>query len=117
MELMREGNKAWGKASAGAGAFILQRKVGMICTLFTVQNSKEGIFLRYRYEFKRTAVGLYRQGKWADTPSGVKEQSFHATCAIQDSIHVFSLVHKYVSKILGTYHYGIATNEVLNPKI
>ena len=27
-----------------------------------------------------------------------------ATCKIQDSIHVFSLVHKYVSKILGTYH-------------
>lgn len=27
-----------------------------------------------------------------------------ATCAIQASIHVFSLVHKYVSRILGTYH-------------
>ncbi len=27
-----------------------------------------------------------------------------ATCAIQDSIHVFSLVRKYVSRILGTYH-------------
>jgi len=27
-----------------------------------------------------------------------------ATCAIQDSIHVFNLVHKYVSRILGTYH-------------
>ena len=27
-----------------------------------------------------------------------------ATCTIQDSIHVFSLVHKYVSRILGTYH-------------
>ena len=26
-----------------------------------------------------------------------------ATCAIQDSIHMFSLVHKYVSRILGTY--------------
>jgi hypothetical protein len=29
-----------------------------------------------------------------------------ATCAIQDSIHVFSLVRKYVSRILGTYHGG-----------
>ena len=30
-----------------------------------------------------------------------------ATCAIQASIHVFSLVRKYVSRILGTYHpYG-----------
>ena len=26
-----------------------------------------------------------------------------ATCAIQDSIHAFSLIHKYVSRILGTY--------------
>ena len=26
-----------------------------------------------------------------------------ATCTIQDSIHVFRLVHKYVSRILGTY--------------
>ncbi len=26
-----------------------------------------------------------------------------ATCTIQDSIHVFCLVHKYVSRILGTY--------------
>ena len=26
-----------------------------------------------------------------------------ATCTIQDSIHVFNLVHKYVSRILGTY--------------
>lgn len=31
-----------------------------------------------------------------------------ATCTIQDSIHVFSLVHKYVSRILGTYHYVLA---------
>ena len=27
-----------------------------------------------------------------------------ATSTIQDSIHVFNLVHKYVSRILGTYH-------------
>ena len=27
-----------------------------------------------------------------------------ATCKIQDSILVFSLVRKYVSRILGTYH-------------
>ena len=29
-----------------------------------------------------------------------------ATCTIQDSIHVFRLVHKYVSRILGTYQSG-----------
>ena len=28
-----------------------------------------------------------------------------AACTIQDSIHVFSLVRKYVSRILGTYQY------------
>ena len=28
-----------------------------------------------------------------------------ATCAIQASIHVFSLVRKYVSRILGTYQF------------
>ena len=28
-----------------------------------------------------------------------------AACTIQDSIHVFSLVRKYVSRILGTYHF------------
>ena len=27
-----------------------------------------------------------------------------ATCKVQNSIHVSSLVHKYVSSILGTYH-------------
>ena len=30
-----------------------------------------------------------------------------ATRAIQDSIHVFSLVRKYVSRILGTYQYDM----------
>ena len=30
-----------------------------------------------------------------------------ATCAIQASIHVFSLVRKYVSRILGTYQIGM----------
>ena len=36
-----------------------------------------------------------------------------ATCAIQDSIHVFSLVHKYVSRILGTYHTWLALADFL----
>ena len=30
-----------------------------------------------------------------------------ATCAIQASIHVFSLVRKYVSRILGTYQSAV----------
>ena len=27
------------------------------------------------------------------------------SCGIQEIIHLFSLVHKYVSRILGTYHF------------
>ena len=34
-----------------------------------------------------------------------------ATCAIQASIHVFSLVRKYVSRILGTYHGNISIRQ------
>ena len=33
-----------------------------------------------------------------------------ATCTIQDSIHVFRLIHKYVSRILGTYRFEERVN-------
>ena len=36
-----------------------------------------------------------------------------AACTIQDSIHVFSLVHKYVSRILGTYQASFAHSRFL----
>ena len=36
-----------------------------------------GIFMRYSYEFKLKCVDLYRQGKWPDTPTGVKEKTYH----------------------------------------
>ena len=36
----------------------------------------EGIFMRYSYEYKKMCVELYRQGKWAETPEGVKEKNF-----------------------------------------
>ena len=49
----------------------------MICTLFTGQTSKEGIFMRYSYEYKKNCVELYRQGKWPETPDGIKESNFH----------------------------------------
>ena len=48
----------------------------MICTLFTGQTSKEGIFMRYSYEFKKECVELYKQGKWMETPEGVKPHTF-----------------------------------------
>lgn len=48
----------------------------MIRTLFTGQTSKEGIFMRYSYEFKKECVELYKQGKWMETPEGVKPRTF-----------------------------------------
>ena len=51
----------------------------MICTLFTGQNSKEGIFMRYSYEFKKECVELYRQGKWMETPEGIKQEAFRSS--------------------------------------
>ena len=51
----------------------------MICTLFTGQTSKEGIFMRYSYEFKRKCVELYYRGEYPDTPSGIGDKRFHDT--------------------------------------
>ena len=38
-----------------------------------------GIFMKYSYEYKKQCVGLYRQGKWPETPVGVKQKNFHKT--------------------------------------
>ena len=38
--------------------------------------SKEGIFMRYSYDYKRKAVELYRQGRWPDTPDGMVTEDF-----------------------------------------
>ena len=32
--------------------------------------------MRYSYEYKKMCVELYRQGKWVETPEGVKEKNF-----------------------------------------
>jgi len=49
----------------------------LICTLFTGQNPvRRVIFMRYSYEFKKECVQLYREGKWPETPPGVKEHNF-----------------------------------------
>ena len=32
--------------------------------------------MRYSYEYKKECVELYRQGKWAETPKGIKEENF-----------------------------------------
>ena len=55
----------------------MKKELGiLICTLFTGQTSKEGIFMRYSYEFKKECVELYKQGKWMETPEGVKPRTF-----------------------------------------
>jgi len=42
--------------------------------------SKEGIFMRYSYEYKRKCVELYREGKWPETPAGIKDpKNFQVT--------------------------------------
>ncbi|MEF2825596.1 MAG: hypothetical protein U0N74_09980, partial [Peptococcaceae bacterium] len=45
----------------------------LICTLFTGHPVERVFFMRYTYEFKRECIRLYREGKWPQTPSGIKE--------------------------------------------
>ena len=51
--------------------------VHMICTLFTGLTGKEGIFMRYSYEFKMSCVEMFRKGKYPDTPRGISDKHFH----------------------------------------
>ena len=59
--------------------------------------------MRYSYEFKRKCVELYRQGKWPDTPDGVKEKSFrnavYQWTKIEDSQGPEALKHKNQNKV------------------
>ena len=38
--------------------------------------SKEGIFMRYSYEYKLECIEFYRQGIWVETPKGIKTTNF-----------------------------------------
>ena len=33
--------------------------------------------MKYSYEYKKQCVDLYREGKWAETPEGIKTKRFH----------------------------------------
>ena len=74
----------------------------MICTLFTGQTSKEGIFMRYSYEFKRKCVELYYQGKYPDTPDGIGSERFHGKirewARIEEACGPEALQHKNHNK-------------------
>ena len=94
-----------------------------------------GIFMRYSYEFKLMCVDLYRQGKWPDTPSGVKEKSFHDTVRMwvrqEEKSGAESLQHKkqnkdwtaaekyeYVAKVLaGESYREIAISEGMDCRL
>ena len=39
-------------------------------------SSKEGIFMRYSYEYKRKCVEMYRKGLYPDTPEGIGTERF-----------------------------------------
>ena len=40
-------------------------------------SSKEGIFMRYSYEYKRNCVEMYRKGLYPETPKGIGTKRFH----------------------------------------
>ena len=74
----------------------------LICTLFTGQTSKEGIFMRYTYEFKLTCVDLYRQGRYPETPKGISCREFHHQirqwARIEENCGADALKHKSQNK-------------------
>ena len=35
--------------------------------------------MRYSYEFKKECVELYKQGKWMETPEGIKQEAFRSS--------------------------------------
>jgi transposase-like protein len=74
----------------------------VICTLFTGQTSKEGIFMRYSYEFKRKCVEMYYRGEYPDTPDGIGNERFHRTIRdwvrIEESCGPDALKHKNQNK-------------------
>jgi len=50
----------------------------MTLPLYWTTTSKEGIFMRYTYEYKKKCVEMYRKGKWPETPLGITKDGFHS---------------------------------------
>lgn len=59
--------------------------------------------MRYSYEYKKKCVELYRQGKWAETPEGVKEKWFRKTVRgwvrMEEACGPEALQHKKQNKV------------------
>ena len=58
--------------------------------------------MRYSYEFKRKCIELYREGRWPDTPTGIKEGNFRIKIRewvrIEDACGPDALRHKNQNK-------------------
>ena len=69
----------------------------MICTLFTGQNPvRRVIFMRYSQEYKMNCIELYRNGKWPETPEGIKEHNFR--CMIRRWVRIEEATNSDVFK-------------------
>ena len=59
--------------------------------------------MRYSYEYKKKCVELYRQGRWPETPDGVKEKRFHDMIRVwtrtEDACSPEALRHKNQNKV------------------
>ena len=59
--------------------------------------------MRYSYEYKKMCVELYRQGKWPETPTGVKQKSFQLTVRkwvrMEEACGTQVLQHKSQNKV------------------
>ena len=59
--------------------------------------------MRYSYEYKKKCVELYRQGKWPETPVGVKQKSFQLTVRkwvrMEEACGTQVLQHKKQNKV------------------
>ena len=59
--------------------------------------------MKYSYEYKRMCVEMYRQGKWPETPDGVKKKQFHDTIRmwvrVEEACGPEALQHKNQNKI------------------
>ena len=59
--------------------------------------------MRYSYEYKKKCVEMYRQGKWPETPDGVREKRFRDMIRIwvrtEDASGPEALQHKNQNKV------------------
>ena len=59
--------------------------------------------MKYSYEYKVMCVDLYRQGKWPDTPPGIKDKTFHDKIRLwvrqEDASGPESLQHKNQNRV------------------